>query len=354
MSKFRTIPYAVLSAGLLAAGGASAQSMGSIDQRQDYQQDRIERGIRDGQITRSEAYRLEQGERAIDRAQARARADGAVTPQERARLDRMVDREGRAIYRESHDNQRADGRSWGGHDGWGRDRDGWGRNEGWNRDHDGGDRGRHEGWARGEHNGWDGNRPPGIERRDARQDQRIHDGMRDGSLTRGEANRLERGQDHINRYEARARSDGVVTPQERNRIDNVQNRESRQIYAARHNDRTAPTTTSATGTPPAGSHNWGNAGWRQPQAGNTPPTTPGTQPNTGSRNWSGWHTQQASAAPTAPAPGTQPNTGSRNWSGFRTQQASATPTATPRPTMTRASSPAPSPSTGARSYGGRH
>ena len=55
MSKFRSIPYAVLSGSLLFGGGAYAQSMYSIDQRQDYQQDRIEHGIRDGQITRSEA-----------------------------------------------------------------------------------------------------------------------------------------------------------------------------------------------------------------------------------------------------------------------------------------------------------
>jgi hypothetical protein len=79
MSKFRTIPYAVLTGSLLVGGSAYAQSMYSIDQRQDYQQNRIEQGIQSGQITRSEAYRLEQGERAIDRAQARARADGVVT-----------------------------------------------------------------------------------------------------------------------------------------------------------------------------------------------------------------------------------------------------------------------------------
>ncbi len=59
-------------------------------------------------------------------------------------------------------------------------RDGWGQNRGGDRD---GDRGQHNGWARGEHSGWDGNRPPGIERRDARDDQRIHNGIRDGSLT---------------------------------------------------------------------------------------------------------------------------------------------------------------------------
>src|SRR5512138_1125045 len=188
MSKFRSIPYAVLSGALLVGGGASAQSMYDIDRRQDYQQNRIEQGIQSGQITRSEAYRLEQGERAIDRAQARARADGVVTQQERARIDRMTDRESRDIYRQSHDSQQSwdRGQQWGHtdgrYDGW-RDRyagrDGWGNhngsynnggdrggdNRGWgNRD---GDPGQHYGWNNGQHNGWDGNRPSGIERRDA-------------------------------------------------------------------------------------------------------------------------------------------------------------------------------------------
>jgi hypothetical protein len=337
MSIFRTIPYAVLSGSLLVGGGAYAQSMSTIDQRQDYQQDRIEHGIRDGQITSSEARRLEQGERAIDRAQARARADGVVTPQERARIDRMTDRESREIYQQSHDRQQAwdRGQSWGHtdgrYDGW---RDNGGRQDGWGRggDRDGDrDRGQHNGWARGEHNGWDGNRPPGIERRDARQDQRIQNGVRDGSLTHGEANRLEHGQDRINRYEARARSDGVVTSGERNRIDGMQNRESRQIYADRHNDRTA---TGTVPTPPTSGTPTGNGsrngGWQHaPQAGNTPPTTP----TGGSRNW-----------------------GNGNNGGYRMQQAAATPqqqAQAPRPTMTRVSSPNPSPSAGGRSSGGR-
>src|SRR5258707_12514995 len=119
MSIFRTLPYAVLSGGLLFGGGAYAQSMGTIDQRQDYQQDRIDRGIRDGQITRSEASRLEQGERNIDRAQRRAEADGHVTPQERDRIDRMTDRKSRAISRDSHNDRQAwdRGQQWGRTDG---------------------------------------------------------------------------------------------------------------------------------------------------------------------------------------------------------------------------------------------
>ena len=93
MSKLRLIPYAVLTVGcMVAGGGAYAQSMYDINRIQDSQQNRIERGVRDGQITRSEEYRLEQGERAIDRAQRNAMADGHVSPQERARLDRMVER----------------------------------------------------------------------------------------------------------------------------------------------------------------------------------------------------------------------------------------------------------------------
>src|ERR1700748_1065059 len=107
MTKLRLIPYAVLTvAGILAvSGGANAQSMYDINKRQDVPQDRIDRGIRDGQITRSEAARLEQGERNIDRAQRQAEADGHVTPQERARIDRMTDRENRQIYQQSHDRQ---------------------------------------------------------------------------------------------------------------------------------------------------------------------------------------------------------------------------------------------------------
>src|SRR5918996_1019877 len=109
MSKLRLIPYAVLTVGglIAASGAANAQSMYEINQRQDYQQNRIEQGIRSGQITRSEAARLEQGERNIDRAQRRAEADGWVSPQERARIDRMTDRQGREIYKQSHDRQQA-------------------------------------------------------------------------------------------------------------------------------------------------------------------------------------------------------------------------------------------------------
>ena len=324
MSKFRTLPYAVLAGSLLAGGSAYAQSMYSIDQRQDQQQDRIERGIRSGEITRSEAYRLEQGERAIDRAQARARADGVVTQQERNRIDHMTDRQGRQIYRQSHDNQQAwdRGQRWGSTDG---RRDGWqdrdGRRYGWGQNGGGSDRGQHYGWNRGEHNGWNGNRPPGVERRDAWNNQRVHNGGHDGSLTRGETGRLQHNQNGIDRYQARARSDGRVSPSERGRIDQMQHNQSRQIYNARHNERTQ---SSAPAHQP--SHNWGNGGWRMQQAGMTQQAPRQQQPQ---QSWGGGgRMQQASATPQAPR--------QQSWGGggARMQQASAP---APRPAATQSS-----------------
>ena len=139
--------------------------------------------------------------------------------------------------------------------------------------------------------------------------------VRDGSLTHGEANRLERGQDRINHYEARARSDGTVTPHERGRIDQMQNNQSQRIYNARHNERTQPT---APAQQP--SSNWGNGGWRMQQAGMTQQAPRQQQPQ---QNWGGggggYRMQQASApaprqasAPTAPRPTyTAPSGGQR-------------------------------------------
>jgi len=129
MLKLRPIPFAVLAAGLFATGGASAQSMSSIDAREAYQQDRIQDGRRDGALTRGETYRVEQGEQRIERYEAHARADGVVTPGERQRLDGMLDREGHQISQQSHDNQRA----WGGDHRESMNRDNDGRHNGWDR-----------------------------------------------------------------------------------------------------------------------------------------------------------------------------------------------------------------------------
>jgi len=75
---------------------------------------------------------------------------------------------------------------------------------------------------------------PGIDQQQANQERRIDQGVASGSLTQREANRMERGQQRVDNMENRAKSDGVVTRQERARIHNAQNVESKRIYRQKH------------------------------------------------------------------------------------------------------------------------
>ena len=76
--------------------------------------------------------------------------------------------------------------------------------------------------------------PPGIDQRQANQEQRIDQGIASGQLNQHETNRLEREQTRINRMEDRAKADGVVTKKERAKINHAQNRASRDIYRQKH------------------------------------------------------------------------------------------------------------------------
>src|SRR5437660_647322 len=88
--------------------GASAVAMAGsrgIDRREYREQRRINQGIRSGELTRREAERVEAGLARIRIDERFARADGHVTPRERARLERELNRESRAIYHQKHDGQ---------------------------------------------------------------------------------------------------------------------------------------------------------------------------------------------------------------------------------------------------------
>lgn len=75
---------------------------------------------------------------------------------------------------------------------------------------------------------------PGIDQRQANQEQRIDQGIASGQLTQREANRLERGQQRVDNMENRAKSDGIVTARERTRLQHAQNVESKRIYRQKH------------------------------------------------------------------------------------------------------------------------
>jgi len=79
---------------------------------------------------------------------------------------------------------------------------------------------------------------PKITKKQIRQQARIKQGVQSGELTKGETVRLEKEQGKIRAEKLQAKSDGKVTPQERQKIRHDQRKASRHIYRAKHNDNT--------------------------------------------------------------------------------------------------------------------
>ncbi len=108
-----TISFAIGAA--LVAGAASAQTPAApadrpatINQRLENQQDRIQAGTKDDQLTKGERTHLRADDAAI-RAQERVyrRADGGkLTNGERRQLNRELNRTSRQIYRDRHNGRK--------------------------------------------------------------------------------------------------------------------------------------------------------------------------------------------------------------------------------------------------------
>jgi hypothetical protein len=164
------VALAATTAFSLSAGAVEAQPWMSINERQARLDDRIDAGVRSGDLTRNEAMRLRDEFRDLAQLENRYRR-GGLSGWERADLDRRFDGLSAQIRYERRDTAR----NWFG----GRD---W-------RD----DRGR---WV-------------SIERRQAQFDRRIDQGLRSGQLTRPEARRLREEFRDIARLEHRYRRGGL-------------------------------------------------------------------------------------------------------------------------------------------------
>jgi hypothetical protein len=76
-----------------------------------------------------------------------------------------------------------------------------------------------------------------IEQRKDNQQQRIGNGMENGSLTAGESSRLEKQEHNLNKEERgmRGADDGKLTPADKAKLNRQQNQISRNIYRDKHN-----------------------------------------------------------------------------------------------------------------------
>ncbi len=193
--------------GLMACGTAFAQQTappaanavpkeGSVNDRRADQQQRIANGVQSGQLTAGETKNLESREANLNREirDDRAANDGRLTAQEHKQINRQQNNMSRSIYKDRHNAAQAH----------------FGDNE--------------------------------VGQRRENQQDRIANGIRNGSMTAGEAARTENREQGINQQirADRAANGGRLTGQEKRQINHEQNGASRQIYRQKHNAARAP------------------------------------------------------------------------------------------------------------------
>ncbi|HJR14954.1 MAG TPA: hypothetical protein VJ833_13785 [Rhodanobacteraceae bacterium] len=154
------------------------------------QQKRIEQGLQSGQLTSGEARKLEAGEAHIDRTEQRDLRNGTLSAAERTQIQRQQNRESKAIYNQNHDAQT------------------------------------------GHPDSLKSNMEQANVQRNINQERRLHNGVKNGSLTNRELSRAEGGEAHTDRMESRR-----DTLRQTGRVQRADNRDSRRIHRAKHNTR---------------------------------------------------------------------------------------------------------------------
>ena len=187
MFSTKTLVSAVLIALPLAAAAGTRDP--GVNQRQHNQQQRIQQGVKSGELTRGETRRLETEQRHIRHEEARYKSDGQLTRAERADLQHDLNRSSRHIYNQKHD---------------------------------------------GEARPPAAVRDPGVNQRQHNQHDRIAQGVRSGELTKGEAKGLRAEQRSIRQEERLYKSDGMLTKAERTDLHQDLNAASRNIYNEKH------------------------------------------------------------------------------------------------------------------------
>jgi len=195
-TKWCALPAMVLLAGSAAFAQSSttqSQSDPSVAQRKQDQQDRIANGVESGQLTAGETKNLEKKEAAINKETRADRAanGGKLTNAEKAQINHQQNQMSKQIYQDKHNANTAH----------------YGNNE--------------------------------VGQRRENQQDRVAQGLKSGQMTPGEAAKVEGQEQKINHQVAadRAANGGKLTSGEKTQINKEQKRESRNIYAKKHNNR---------------------------------------------------------------------------------------------------------------------
>jgi hypothetical protein len=101
----KVIIAAIVGISFALPGYTLAQSTPRIDNRQEKQDERIEKGLKKGELTKKEARRLEKGQERVDDLEEKALSDGKVTKREKRRIEKAQDKQSQRIFNERHDEQ---------------------------------------------------------------------------------------------------------------------------------------------------------------------------------------------------------------------------------------------------------
>ena len=164
-----------------------------VNARQHNQRDRIQQGVRSGELTRRETRGLAEQQRDIRQLERAYKSDGTLTGAERRDLHHEQNQASRTIYRQKHDAQ---------------------------------DRPAVPAAVRS----------PGLNERQANQTARIGQGVKSGALTRTEAQGLREERRDIRQLERQYKSDGALTRDERVDLHQQANQQSKEIYQEKHDD----------------------------------------------------------------------------------------------------------------------
>jgi hypothetical protein len=173
---------------------AWAQTPAEQDQQRNVnQQQRIEQGLQSGQLSTKEAGSLERQEKHVDNMEAHDLKNGSMSAGEQARLNAAQNKVSGDVSADKHNG------------------------------------------VTGNPSSASSQRMQSDVQRNVNQQQRIQNGMDNGSLTNREAGSLERGQARVNGREANAAANGHVGAAEQRGIQRSENRQSRRVYRKKHN-----------------------------------------------------------------------------------------------------------------------
>ncbi len=105
----KSIVMAAIAAAVLSGFSAESFANGTrdpgVNARQANQRERVQQGVKSGELTRHEARKVVEGQRDIRQLERAYKSDGKLTARERADLHHEQNQASRAIYRQKHDKQ---------------------------------------------------------------------------------------------------------------------------------------------------------------------------------------------------------------------------------------------------------